>query len=237
MPGTVLADESLYIQVCGHPVTGYAAWKEMADGMTSAPKDAAPPHMALIKEFWLGPEKMPYTVKVCHVIDSKDKLEQVSALFAPGSDFMKGFQENPVVKDGIGSMEWNQFEVKIVHNQDVAIEDGMVLGVYAHGVPDMEKWYEAFNGPDADKIHVDMGIVKSFGGKVIHTTGRKSAFLPDETKPVAMVIHAFKTLDDKNKFDMMFDPTNGFFKAMIEAGGASGPFQSQSLGPLFKHCP
>jgi len=165
-------------------------------------------------------------------IDGKDNLEAVSDLFSPGSEFLKAMSENPILK--FDTMNWNNLDVRVIHNESATVEEGMCLGIYAHGVPDIEKWCEAFNGPDADKIHESMGIVKSFGGKCIHCKGIKSNWLPDESKTVAMVIHVFKTIDDKSKFDMMFDPTAEFFNGMIEAGGASEPFLSKPLGPLFK---
>ena len=51
-----------YIQIAGHSVAGYAAWKELVDGMVAAPEK--PPHMAKIKEFWAGPLQVRRTSRL-----------------------------------------------------------------------------------------------------------------------------------------------------------------------------
>jgi hypothetical protein len=220
---------TLYLQIGGHDVSGFAAWKEMADGMKNAPADQKPPHMSLIKEFWLGPQKMPYSIRVVHVIEGKQKLEDVSNLFAPSSEFMKGFASNPVIK---GNMIWNQFDVRIIFNPSATIEKDMVLGVYSHGVPDCEKWIEAFGAEEAAKMHTELGIVKSYAGVMVSTEGLgKCAWTPEKGIGV-MVIHAFKTITDKHKFDLMFDPSTGMFKGMLEGGAITEPFYSEGIGPI-----
>merc|ERR1711988_1645249 len=124
-----------------------------------------------MKELWLGPQVMPYSISVCHVIDGKENLEAVSDLFTPGSEFMTGFSSNPIVK--LDSMEWNNMDVRVIHNESAVVEEGMVIGIYAHGVPDIEGWCKAFNTPDVEGMHASMGIVKSYGGKCIHCKGIK----------------------------------------------------------------
>ena len=60
------------------------------------------------------------------------------------------------------------------------------------------------------------GIVKSFGGPLAASPG-KNAWATDAPATV-MVVHVFKSLDDKAKFDQMFDPTAPFFKDLIDSG-------------------
>ena len=105
----------------------------------------------------------------------------------------------------------------------------MVLGVYAHGVPNGEDWLDTFAAPPVVEAHAKMEIVKSFGGLMVG----KCTWAP-EGAVGAMVIHTFKSMDAKRSFDLFFDPTAGMFKEMVEAGSARPPFRTGTIGPVWK---
>lgn len=109
------------------------------------------------------------------------------------------------------------------------VEDGAVIGIYSHGVPDAAQWAEIFaKAVKEEGFHKDSGIFKSYGGKMVGDC----AWAPKQGEG-AMVIHVFKSLDDKAKFDKMFDPTGEFFGGMIAGGACFEPFYSGALGPIF----
>lgn len=213
-----------YLQVGGHPVSGYAAWRELAEGMVSAPEK--PPHFNLIKEFWAGPDAPPFSVNVCHVIEGEENLKAVSALFAPGGPMVESLKGNPVVGE---PMTFNQFEIRVTHCPEAAVEDGMVLGVYSHGVPDAEAWCDMFAADQVSEMHAKMGIIKSFGGPMVGDC----AWAPAGAEGV-MVIHVFPDAAKKRDFDLIFDPTAGMFKEMVESGAAVPPFNVGAIGPVWK---
>jgi len=224
-----------YIQVASHDVSGCAAWEKMVAGMVAAPEAEQPPHMALIKKFWCGKTSTQNNVSVCHCIEGKENLDKVQELFKPDSEFLKGFTQSPVMKDHTDSMKWNNFEVMVEYPKGEStwsgVEEGDILGVYSHGVPSAAEWAKIFeNAVSADEgaMHKNSGIVKSFGGKMFDSEWKAA-----EGAEAVAVIHVFKSLDDKAKFDKMFDPTGDFFGGMIAAGGAFEPFYSLCNGPIF----
>ncbi len=200
------------------------AWRKLAEGMTGAPEK--PPHMALIKEFWAGPDAPPFSVNVCHVIEGEENLKAVCALFAPGGPMVESLKGNPVVGE---PWTFNQFEVRVTHCPDATVEDGMVLGVYTHGVPDAEAWCDMFAAENVSEMHAKMGIVKSFGGPMVGDC----AWAPEGAQGV-MVIHVFPDAAKKREFDLIFDPTAGMFKEMVESGAAVPPFHVGAIGPVWK---
>eukprot|EP00211_Chloroparvula_japonica_P015238 CAMPEP_0119131506 /NCGR_PEP_ID=MMETSP1310-20130426/10422_1 /TAXON_ID=464262 /ORGANISM="Genus nov. species nov., Strain RCC2339" /LENGTH=225 /DNA_ID=CAMNT_0007122083 /DNA_START=16 /DNA_END=693 /DNA_ORIENTATION=- len=215
------ASGSMFIQVASHGVSGYAAWKGMVDGMVAAPEK--PPHFPLVKEFWAGPNVMPSSINVCHIFDSQEKLQECTKMFAPGGP-MGELTSNPIIKP---PMTWNQFDVRVVVNEANEVEEGMVLGVYAHGVPDADAWVDLFAG--STEVMEKLGIVKSYGGVMVEDC----AWAPEKGTGV-MVVHVFKDLNHKHEHDTMFDATAPFFADLIEKGAVIQPLHSSTCGPLFK---
>ena len=103
------------LQVVTHDVSGVHAWMGMVDGMNAA--DPAPPHMALIKRFFFGPQKLGTVGGECravhtrceatdaidqrsvvHCVEGEENLKAVNELFALDGPFLKGFFESPVMK-------------------------------------------------------------------------------------------------------------------------------------------
>jgi len=221
-----------YIQVVTHGVSGVQAWTEMAMGMVSAPEK--PPHLSLIKKFYCGASNVYSEICVVHCIDGEDNLKATQALFDPKGDFLKGFYESPVMKGREATMNWNNMEVMVEYPAGKGwddVEEGAVIGVYAHGVPNAAEWAKIFEkavSEDEGAMHKNSGITKSFGGKMF-----ESDWEVKEGFEGAMVVHVFKSLDDKAKFDKMFDPTAEFFGGMVAAGAAAEPFHSNGNGPIF----
>ena len=57
------------LQVVTHDVSGVHAWMGMVDGMNAA--DPAPPHMALIKRFFFGPQKLGTVGGECRAVHTR----------------------------------------------------------------------------------------------------------------------------------------------------------------------
>ena len=88
---------------------------------------------------WLPP--------VVHCIDGEDNLKATQALFDPKGDFLKGFYESPVMKGREATMNWNNMEVMVEYPAGKGwddVEEGAVIGVYAHGVPNAAEWAKIF---------------------------------------------------------------------------------------------
>ena len=119
------------LQVVTHDVSGGHAWMGMVDGMKAA--DPAPPHMALIKRFFFGPQKLG-TIGVVHCVEGEENLKAVNELFALDGPFLKGFFESPVMKGKEASMQWNSFEVAVQHpateDFSAGVSEGDIVGVY-----------------------------------------------------------------------------------------------------------
>jgi hypothetical protein len=107
------------------------------------------------------------------------------ALFTPGSEFAEMMKTNPIVTTPMTS---NTFEVRLVVNEDGAEEEGMVAGVYSHGVPDFAQWLTLFTAAQADFPMADMGIVKSYAGEL----SKDSGWVNDAAPASAVVMHIFK---------------------------------------------
>jgi hypothetical protein len=120
----------------------------------------------------------------------------------------------------------NTFDVRLVVNPD-GDEEGKVLGIYSHGVPDFDGWLKIYSESQSEEFMKDFGIVKSYAGNMLPDSAWKK---PDVVMP--MVIHVFKDYNSKAKFDTIFDPTFGMFKGIAEAGGVLPPFCEQQLGSL-----
>ena len=197
---------------------------------------------------------------VVHCIDGEDNLKATQALFDPKGDFLKGFYESPVMKGREATMNWNNMEVMVEYPAGKGwddVEEGAVIGVYAHGVPNAAEWAKIFEkavSEDEGAMHKNSGITKSFGGKMFKSdwevsiitlslslslsleralTSSSRLYQVKEGFEGAMVVHVFKSLDDKAKFDKMFDPTAEFFGGMVAAGAAAEPFHSNGNGPIF----
>ena len=156
--------------------------------------------------------------------ESRENMEAVKALFSPEGEFGKMFASNPVITTEPTS---NTLDVRLIVNPDGGDEEGKVLGIYAHGVPDFEEWLKLFGESQSDEFLKDFGIVKSYAGNMTDDSSWKKA---DVVMP--MVIHVFKDYNSKAKFDTIFDPTFGMFKDIASAGGVLPPFFEQQLGSV-----
>merc|ERR1711939_1121462 len=139
-------------------------------------------------------------------------------------EYGKMFASNPVIATEPTS---NTLDVRLIVNPDGGDEEGKVLGIYAHGVPDFEEWLKLFGESQSDEFLKDFGIVKSYAGNMTDDSSWKKA---DVVMP--MVIHVFKDYNSKAKFDTIFDPTFGMFKDIASAGGVLPPFFEQQLGSV-----
>jgi hypothetical protein len=111
----------------------------------------------------------------------------------------------------------NTFDVRLIVNPD-GDEEGKVLGIYSHGVPDFDGWLKIYSESQSEEFMKDFGIVKSYAGNMLPDSAWKK---PDVVMP--MVIHVFKDYNSKAKFDTIFDPTFGMFKGIAEAGRRPPP--------------
>ena len=111
---------------------------------------------------------------VVHCIDGEDNLKATQALFDPKGDFLKGY-ESPVMKGREATMNWNNMEVMVEYPAGKGwddVEEGAVIGVYAHGVPNAAEWAKIFEkavSEDEGAMHKNSGITKSFGGKMFES--------------------------------------------------------------------
>ena len=48
-----------------------------------------------------------------------------------------------------------------------------------------------------------------------------------------LVLHVYRSFDDKTKFDNWFDPTGEFFTSAIASGMILNPFYRTTNGPIF----
>lgn len=239
-----IESESLFIECFEHGVSGLGEWSEMVDGMLSAVRiffppefnirhadrhhhhlqETPPPHVPLVKKFIFGAAGKISTLSAVHMYESRENMEAVKALFSPDGEFGKMFATNPVITTEPTS---NTLDVRLIVNPDGGDEEGKVLGIYAHGVPDFEEWLKLFGESQSDEFLKDFGIVKSYAGNMTDDSSWKKA---DVIMP--MVIHVFKDYNSKAKFDTIFDPTFGMFKDIANAGGVLPPFFEQQLGSV-----
>ena len=143
------------------------------------------------------------------------------------------FEVNPVFTSAPVS---NLMEVRVIAGDPNAqeITEGMVAGIYSHGVPDFEEWLGLFM-ESFDKIPLEeLGVIKSFGGQLI---GESAWIKENKNNPPipahACVMHIFKDANAKAQFDVMFDPTAGMFKALAVDGTVLPPFKPQNIGPIW----
>ena len=138
-------------------------------------------------------------------------------------------ESNPIVTSPPVS---NCMEVRVIAaNPDAPEKEGMVAGVYAHGVPDFDEWLALFTESFDKMPHEELGVIKSYGGQLIGESVWKKENA--DAPAVACVMHVFKDANAKAKFDIMFDPTAGMFKDLTEKGSTLPPFKSQNLGPMW----
>ena len=176
-----IESESLFIECFSHGVTGLGEWCDMLEGMLSA--ETPPPHVPLIKKFIFGAAKPCGSLSAVHMYEGKENMEAVKAIFAPDGEFGKLAASNPVITTPPVS---NTFDVRLIVNPD-GDEEGKVLGIYSHGVPDFDGWLKIYSESQSEEFMKDFGIVKSYAGNMLPDSAWKK---PDVVMP--MVIHVFK---------------------------------------------